>query len=124
MPQALAEADGPARLTWLAFRVMGAVITVPIAEELAFRGYLLRRFALPEFELVNRHTVTWIAVLLSSLAFGILHGDRWVAASIVGVIYAVAYLRRGSIGDAVAAHATTNALIMLWVLGGGDWRLF
>lgn len=125
MPVALADADGPVRLTWLAVRVLGAVITVPIAEELAFRGYLLRRFASPEFELINRQTVTWMAVLLSSLAFGVLHGDRWVAASIAGAIYAVAYLRRGSIGDAAAAHATTNALIAFWVLGvGGDWRLW
>lgn len=124
MPPALADAHDPARLSWLAVRVLGAVVTVPIAEELAFRGYLLRRFASPEFELVNRHTVTVTAVLLSSLAFGILHADRWIAASIAGAIYAVAYLRRGSIGDAVAAHATTNALIALWVVGGGDWRLW
>lgn len=123
MPLALAEADGGARLAWLVVRIFGAVITVPIAEELAFRGYLLRRFASPEFERITRHTATWMAVVLSSLAFGILHGDRWVGASVVGVIYAVAYLRRGSIGDAVAAHATTNALIAVWVFGGGDWRL-
>jgi exosortase E/protease (VPEID-CTERM system) len=124
MPSALANADDPARVSWLVIRVLGAAVTVPIAEELAFRGYLLRRFASPGFELVNRHTVTVMAVLLSSLAFGILHSDRWIAASIAGAIYAVAYLRRGSIGDAVAAHATTNALIALWVLGGGDWRLW
>ena len=124
MPSALANADGPTKFAWLAVRTLGSIITVPIAEELAFRGYLLRRFASPEFELVDRKTVTWMTVLLSSLAFGVLHGDRWVAASIVGALYAVAYLRRGSIGDAVAAHATTNALIALWVLGVGDWRLW
>jgi membrane protease YdiL (CAAX protease family) len=28
--------------TWLAFRVFGSVVTVPLAEELAFRGYLTR----------------------------------------------------------------------------------
>ena len=28
---------------WLTFRTIGSVITVPVAEELAFRGFLLRK---------------------------------------------------------------------------------
>jgi exosortase E/protease (VPEID-CTERM system) len=35
---------------WLAFRVIGASVTVPIAEELAFRGYLCRRLIGSEFQ--------------------------------------------------------------------------
>jgi hypothetical protein len=33
-------------------------------------------------------------------------------------------LRRGRIGQAVVAHATTNALIAAWVLVRGDWYLW
>jgi hypothetical protein len=36
----------------------------------------------------------------------------------------MAFLRRGSVGDAVAAHATTNVLIAAWVLVGGSWQLW
>jgi len=35
---------------WMTFRVAGALVTVPIAEELAFRGYLIRKFISSDFE--------------------------------------------------------------------------
>ncbi len=41
-----------------------------------------------------------------------------------GLLYALAYSRRGSLGDAVAAHATTNALLSSDTLTTGNWSLF
>jgi CAAX prenyl protease-like protein len=73
---------------------------------------------------VDWQSVSWIAILLSSVVFGFLHGERWLAGTIAGLIYAVAWLRRGSMGDATAAHATTNALVAGWVLMGGHWQLW
>jgi CAAX prenyl protease-like protein len=124
MPLALSQAPQAGKMTWLAFRVLGALITVPLAEELAFRGFLLRRFDSADFQSVRWRSVSWFAILLSSVVFGALHGERWLAGTIAGVIYATALLRRRSIGDAVAAHATTNALIAGWVLIGGHWQLW
>ena len=37
---------------WLIFRIVGSVVTVPLAEELAFRGYLMRRLIATDFEAV------------------------------------------------------------------------
>jgi CAAX prenyl protease-like protein len=62
-----------------------------------------------------------VSVLISSVAFGLMHGDRWLAGTLAGLIYAIAFLRRGRIGDAVVAHTTTNALLAAWVLVGGRW---
>jgi exosortase E/protease (VPEID-CTERM system) len=124
MPLALAHSSQLNRSLWLACRILGAVVTVPIAEELAFRAFLLRRMVSRDFESVPWQTVSWLAVLLSSLAFGVLHGERWLAGTLAGAVYAAAVLRRGSIGDAVAAHATTNALIAGWVVVGGNWQLW
>jgi membrane protease YdiL (CAAX protease family) len=47
-----------------------------------------------------------------------------LAGTLAGLIYAVAFLRRGRIGDAVMAHATTNALLAVYVLLGGKWDLW
>lgn len=120
----LASLPSPARITWLVFRTVAAVITVPIAEELAFRGFLIRRLTSADFETLSSRHYTYVAVLVSSVAFGLLHGDRWLAGTLAGLIYAVAYLRRGRIGDAVVAHATTNALLAVCVLLGGKWDLW
>jgi exosortase E/protease (VPEID-CTERM system) len=108
---------------WLAFRVAGSVVAVPMAEELAFRGYLLRRLSARDFLAVTPARVTWVAVVVSSLLFGALHG-RWLAGTLAGLIYAAAFLRRGRLGDAVLAHATTNALIAALVLTRGSWSLW
>jgi exosortase E/protease (VPEID-CTERM system) len=108
---------------WLAFRVVGAVVTVPLAEELAFRGYLLRRLTARDFEAVPLTRFTWLSFLGSSALFGLLHG-RIVAGTLAGMIYALAAYRRGRLADAVIAHATTNLLIAVWVLATYDFHLW
>lgn len=113
-----------ARTGWLAVRTAAAVVTVPIAEELAFRGFLIRRLMSADFESLGTRQYTLLAVGISSLAFGLLHGDRWLAGTVAGLIYAAVYLRRGRIGDALIAHATTNALLAVWVLAAGKWYLW
>lgn len=114
----------PARMVWLGFRTVAAVVTVPIAEELAFRGFLIRRLISSDFESVDSRTFTYLSVLVSSIAFGLLHGDRWLAGIVAGIFYAAVFLRRGRIGDAIAAHATTNALIAALVICRGNWSLW
>jgi exosortase E/protease (VPEID-CTERM system) len=120
----LASLSTPARVTWIVFRTLAATVTVPIAEELAFRGFLLRRLISPNFEKVNCRSFTLFSVFGSSIAFGILHGDHWLAGTIAGVFYAFTFRNRGRMGDAVVAHAITNALLIPWVLHSGNWRFW
>ena len=122
-PGAGPDAERLGQSTWLAFRVVGTVITVPIAEELAFRGYLIRRLVAADFTTVSPGRFTWPSFLISSMLFGALHG-RWLAGTLAGMAYALAYYRRGEIVDAIAAHATTNALIAGVVLATGSWSLW
>ena len=117
----LAALPASARIAWLAFRTLAAVITVPIAEELAFQGLLIRRLIPADFNLLDSRHYTYTAILISSLAFGLMHGERWLAGTIAGLLYAIVLLRPGRIGDAVIAHATTNAALAGWVLLRSDW---
>jgi exosortase E/protease (VPEID-CTERM system) len=124
-----ALASGLARLgsgcgtIWLSFRVAGSVATVPLAEELAFRGYLTRRLIAADFQDVPLGRFTWLSFLVSSALFGALHG-RWLAGTLAGMLYAIALYRRGKLADAVAAHATTNVLIVGYVVTTGDLSLW
>jgi exosortase E/protease (VPEID-CTERM system) len=108
---------------WLLFRVLGSVITVPLAEELAFRGYLIRKLVAKDFEQVRPGHFTWFSFVASSLLFGLLH-QNLLAGALAGAAYAVALYRRGRAGDAILAHVTTNALIAVTVLGAGQWGLW
>ena len=111
---------------WMIFRVIGSVVTVPLAEEFAFRGYLLPWLISPagEHNSDGRLRWSWFALLLSSVAFGALHPGRFVAGTLAGGLFGVAYYRRGLLMDAVVAHATTNLLVALHVLIFGDWNLW
>ena len=109
--------------TWLILRVVGSVIAVPLAEELAFRGYLTRRLIASDFQSVPPGQLTWLSFLASSVLFGVLHG-RWVAGTLAGMAYALAYHRRGELTDAIVAHGVTNGLIAAVVLAMGHWSLW
>lgn len=124
MPAALAAVAAWQRISWLVCRIAAAVITVPIAEELAFRGFLIRRFVSRDFDLIDLRRFTWPGLLVSSVAFGLLHGDQWLAGTLAGLVYAAALLRRGRIGEAVAAHGATNALLAIYVLAFNKWHLW
>jgi exosortase E/protease (VPEID-CTERM system) len=123
-PQALASIPSHWAAAWLLTRVLGFVIFVPFAEELAFRGFLARRVINPEFQSVPMGTFTWPSLVLSSLLFGGMHGQFWLAGTAAGVLFALAMYRRGSLGDAVQAHAIANGLIALYVLTTGRWSVW
>lgn len=107
-PASLTASPDSARYGWVAARVATSVLVVPIAEELAYRGYLLRRIVAVDFEAVSFRAVENWPLLLSSLAFGLAHGSMWLAGIAAGVTYGVVLIRTGRIGEAVVAHATTN----------------
>lgn len=108
---------------WITFRIIGSVFTVPIAEELAFRGYLLHRLVATDFEHIKPGSFTWLSFLLSSALFGLMHGN-WLAGTLAGAGFALALYRRGQLGDAIVAHMTSNALVAVAVLGAGQWELW
>lgn len=118
---ALAVLSPTARWTWIAFRVASAVVTVPLAEELAFRGYLARRLLSRDFDSIPFTGLTALSIVLSSVVFGLMHGQQWLVGILAGLVYALALRWRGRIGDAVVAHAVSNLLLAAWVLGLGDW---
>lgn len=58
------------------------------------------------------------------LLFGMLHGSRWPAGTLAGLLFGWLAMRQAKIGEAVAAHAAANALIAVYVLAAGQWQLW
>ena len=59
------------------------------------------------------------AIILSSLAFGLYHGNmvQFLYASVLGCLLAIIYHRTGTLWTCILAHVAAN----LWSLYGGIW---
>ena len=117
---ALDGATPAVAIGWLLIRTLGAVVTVPIAEELAFRGYLLAVLSRQPVQAGVRLRFDWLGFAGSSLLFGALHG-QWLAGTMAGLAYGWLRYRRDRIWDAVVAHMVTNLLLAFYVMATGQW---
>jgi exosortase E/protease (VPEID-CTERM system) len=124
IPGDLAGLSAPLRGAWIICRAAAAIITVPIAEELAYRGFLMRRLVNADFAAVMLRSVPWWAIAISAAAFGIMHGSLWFPGIVAGLVYGAVAVKTGKIGESAAAHATTNSLIAIQVLLFGQWQLW
>lgn len=85
---------------WL--RILSIVVVAPLAEEVIFRGLVLSRLkcVMPR----------GLAVVITGLIFGIMHGQIvWMAYAFVsGVIFAVVAEKTRSVGCAIVLHMAFN----------------
>ena len=87
----------------LALVGIGVVVIAPVVEELFFRGLLL--------ETLRRRWSTMVAVAGSSVFFGATHFQplQFAGLTLAGLVFAVAVVRTGRLGAAIAVHVGFNA---------------
>jgi exosortase E/protease (VPEID-CTERM system) len=124
IPAALAHMAAGERILWIAVRAATGILIAPVVEELAYRGYLLRRLVAADFEAVPWDRPGWGPLAVAAVAFAIMHGVLWWPALGAGLAYGLVLIRTRRLGEAVAAHAVTNALLAVCVLGFGQWQLW
>ena len=96
-------ADGNAE-PFDALRIVSAVILAPVFEELFFRGAMVRG------------TRPFVACLISSLVFGLFHGEGWLQAFLLGLILSYFYISSGNIAVPIICHAANNLLAVVSTL--------
>jgi exosortase E/protease (VPEID-CTERM system) len=119
---ALGALPSAAAAAWVGMRLFGSVVAVPVVEELAFRGFLMRRLVDRDFYRVRLDRLSWPALLLSSVGYGLLHAQWWQGIA-AGLLYGLLVIARGRLTDAIVAHGATNAVLAAYVLVTGDWSL-
>ena len=112
-------------LAWffVVVRIAGSSLVVPMLEEVFFRSFLYRYVTRVDFLSVSLGAFVLRSFLITSLVFGFEHRE-WLAGLLCGFAYQGLVCRMNRLGDAIAAHAITNALLGLWVVGRGAWQFW
>lgn len=121
-PAAGPGANAVSSLVFLGFRVAGAAIVVPIAEELFWRGWLMRWLITQEFWRTPLGTYATRAFWITAILFASEHGQYWDVGLAAGAIYGFWIVRTRSLADVILAHAVTNAGLAAYVIANGKWQ--
>jgi len=111
------------RNVFIAFRIVGAVLVVPVMEELFWRAFLIRWLVNEDFKSVAVGTFTLSSFAITVALFGAEH-YQWLAGLICGALYNWLYYKRRDVFACVVAHAVSNAALAAWVLARGDWKFW
>lgn len=101
-------------------RMAGAVIVVPVMEELFWRSFLIRYIINQDFSKVPIGRFTWISFLVSSFLFGLEH-NLFLAGIMAGVAYNLLLYYTKSLSQCIIAHAVTNLALGIYVVATGKW---
>jgi CAAX prenyl protease-like protein len=106
------------------FHLLGSTIVVPPAEELFYRSFLYRYFVKLDFQKMPLGKFHGLSFVVTSVLFGLMHPDRWLAGILCGLAYQGLAVYKNRLGDAIVAHALTNFLLSLWVIYKGAWSFW
>jgi CAAX prenyl protease-like protein len=101
---------------FIVVRTIGSSLVVPPLEEAFYRSFLYRYLIKADFINIPLSTLNWRAFLLAGIIFGIGHYE-WLPGILCAFAYQWLVLRKDRLGEAMTAHAITNFLLALWVVG-------
>jgi uncharacterized protein len=113
------------RDAFIAVRMIGAVLVVPVMEELFWRDFLWRQILAPnDFKLAAIGEWSLSTFLIVAAAFATVHGNWWPTAIVWALLIGLLLVYTKSIGACIIAHAVTNLLLAVYVLVYHDWSFW
>jgi len=109
--------------TVIAVRLFGAVIVVPVMEELFWRSFLLRYLVNPDFKKVSLGTFSWFSFIAVVILFGVEH-HRLIQGMIAGIIYTALVIYQKNLAGCVLAHGVTNLGLGVYVISTQSWEFW
>lgn len=106
-------------IPFLAIRLLGPTLVVPVMEEVFWRNWLWRGIYSPNnYRLARVGEPDMTAFIATSLAFAVVHPQRLIAV-VYGLLMAALLVRTKSLGAVIVAHAVTNLLLGVYVMIAG-----
>jgi len=115
--------NGALAWTVILVRIIGSTLVVPPIEEVFYRSFLYRYICRADFLAVTFEQFDWRAFAITAVIFGFSHYE-WLAGILCAFAYQGLVIWKKRLGDAILAHAITNLLLGVWVVGTGDWRFW
>lgn len=110
------------RLSFLAVRLTGLILIVPLMEELFWRS-LAWRYVIDQddFRRVPIGTFSATALAVTAGLFALTHSE-WLVAAATSAVYGLWMVHTRSVMAAVIAHAVTNAALGIYILRTASWQ--
>ena len=108
LPDLMADTFTGMASTWIGVLALG--VAGPVCEELVCRGGIME-------PLLRKGVNGWIAVVVSALVFGLLHGNpaQIPFACLVGIVFGIIYWRTRSLFITTLCHIVNN-LVSVWLM--------
>jgi hypothetical protein len=108
---------------FLAVRMLTSAGVVPVAEELFWRGWLMRWLIdSRDFQKVPLGSYAPLAFWVVAVLFASEHGPYWEVGLVAGIAYNWWLVRTRCLADCILAHAVTNAVLGVYVLSAGAYQ--
>lgn len=112
--EGLKQSYGGGSLVDHVFFLIAFVFIIPISEELFFRGWMFSAL---------QNKFQWVIAAIITAAFSsvfLIGNIGFFFLFLMGIIYAVAYEKTGSIFTSIVSHVVCNLIItiMIWIKGG------
>jgi len=108
---------------FIAVRLVGLVLLVPVFEELFWRSFLNRWIIDQEFWKVPVGKVTWISAVATAALFALAHPE-WLPALLTGLIWAGLLAYTKSLSACVISHLVANLVLGVYVIAAQAWKFW
>jgi len=114
---------GATRIVLTLFRICGAVLVVPLMEELFWRSFLIRFLIDRDFAKIRIGAFTWTSFLITTVLFGLEH-TYILAGMMAGAMFNLVLYKTRSLAQCVLAHAITNLALAVYVIATSKWHFW
>ncbi len=111
--------------SYVVLKITRAVTIVALAEELFWRGFVLRAMVnWRRYDTVPLGAFTWAAFLGTSLLSVLQHPANWFVSIVCWMLFNGLFCWKKSLLFLMLTHAATNLALYLYVVASGDWQFW
>lgn len=108
---------------FVAVRLVGLAVLVPVVEELFWRGFLARWLIDADWEKQELGKFTPFSFAVVTLLFALAHPE-WLAAAVYGVLLNGLLWWKRDLWHCVVAHGVSNLVLGVYVVAAQAWQLW